>query len=165
LRYEHGDRLVEQDFELTQHAQMEEWAVRLEDPEARSWQYQATLIQTTGGIETTGWIDGHDELLVLGFDAVDVIPVQVSWLVPPPAGGLVAVKIDLAYDDDRLNVHWQHSELIRQGHSGSFTWPIAIRDRRVRSYRYRVTEFRAAVPSEGEWKTSDSTMLVLLPGM
>ncbi|MCA9652718.1 MAG: hypothetical protein KC501_22565, partial [Myxococcales bacterium] len=66
---------------------------------------------------------------------------------------------------DRLNVHWQHSELIRPGHTGSFTWSIAIRDRRLRGYRYRVTEYRATGPSEGEWKPSDSTMLVLLPGM
>lgn len=164
LRYEHGNRVQEDMLELTRHAQLEEWAVRLEDPQHRAWSYQATLVETSGAIETTDWVEGKDQLLILGVQAVDVIPVQVTWLVPLPAGSLLAVKVDMAYDDERLGVHWEHSELIRSGHAGSFTWSIAIKDPKVRSYRYRVTEYHTTGPKEGQWQTSDTKSLVLLPG-
>ncbi|MFO0637016.1 MAG: hypothetical protein U0168_29650 [Nannocystaceae bacterium] len=163
LRYEHGNRLVEQPVELVRHAQLFEWAVRLEDASARDWQYQATLIETSGAIRTIDWTDGKNDRLILGVQAVDVIPVTVTWLVPPPAGGLLAVKVDLEYTDPGNDVRWEHSELIRGDHSGTFTWAIAVKDASVRSYRYRVTEFRATGATEGQWQESNATALVLLP--
>ncbi len=163
LRYVHGERAVEQAFELVRHAQMVEWAVRLENPDERKWQYQATLIETSGAIRTIDWTDGKGDRLILGVQAVDVVPVTVTWLAVPPASGLLAVKIDLAYDDERNDVHWEHSELIRQDHTGQFTWSIAIKDDDLRSYRYRVTEYRATGATEGAWKEETTTALVLLP--
>lgn len=163
LRYEHGDRVVEQPLELKDHAEIKEWAVRLEDPNERNWRYEATLIKNSGDIDSIPWRDGKNEQIILGVQAVDVIPVQVTWLMPLPAGDLVAVKIDLLYEDETNEVRWSRSELIRQGHSGTFAWPIAIKDERNKTYRYKVTEFRQTV-KEGPWQESDAQMLVLLPG-
>mgnify|MGYP001594144439 CR=1 FL=1 len=161
LRYEHGNRVVEETRELTTHAQMEEWAVRLENPSVREWKYQAILIKKSGDIDTTDWIDGPGNQLILGVRAVDVIPVQVVWLIPP-AGDTIAVKIDLRYIDAANGVRWEQSELIRGQHSGEFTWSIAIADSKKRSYDYRVTEFtRSSGAKEGPWTPSDQTMLVL----
>jgi hypothetical protein len=161
LRYEQGNRVVEETRELTTHAQMEEWAVRLEDPAVREWKYQATLIKKSGDIDTTDWVDGKDNQLILGVRAVDVIPVQVTWLIPP-SGDTIAIKIDLRYIDTENGVRWDRSELIRGQHPGDFLWSIAIADAKKRSYEYRVTEFtRSGGAKEGPWKPSDDTMLVL----
>ncbi len=162
LRYENGNRLVENDFEFTEHAQTQEWAVRLEDPEARAWQYQATLIKKTGDIDNIDWTDGEGNQLILGVKAVDVIPVQVTLLVPP-AGDLLAVKIDLHYEDRQNGVDWKHSELIRGEHTGAFSWPIAIVNPRLRTYTYKVTEFHRAGQKEGPLTESSDSQLVLLP--
>ena len=161
LRYEQGNRVVEEPLELTTHAEMKEWAVRLEDPTVREWTYQATLIKKSGDIDTTEWLEGKDNQLILGVRAVDVIPVQVTWLIPP-AGDTLAVKIDLRYIDTANGVRWERSELIRGQHSGDFRWSIAIVDPKKRSYDYRVTEFtRSSGAKEGPWTPSDQTMLVL----
>jgi len=165
LRYEHENRIVEDNFELTEHAQLEEWAVRLEDPRQRAWKYQATLIKKTGDIDTIEWTDGEEDQLILGLDdIVDVLPVQVTWLMLPPAGELIAVKIDLEYEDEPNQIRWDHSELIRGEHPGDFMWSIPIKDPAKRTYRYKVTEFRQSGPQEGEWRESDTKQLVLLPG-
>lgn len=161
LRYEQGNRVVEEPLELTTHAEMKEWAVRLEDPTVREWTYQATLIKKSGDIDTTEWLEGKDNQLILGVRAADVIPVQVTWLIPP-AGDTLAVKIDLRYIDTANGVRWERSELIRGQHSGDFRWSIAIVDPKKRSYDYRVTEFtRSSGAKEGPWTPSDQTMLVL----
>jgi len=164
LRHEHGNRVVEDAFELTRHAQLEEWAVRLEDPGDRGWKYQATLIKRSGDIDTIDWKDGKGERLILGIKAEDVIPVQVTWLMPPPAGDLIAVKIDLEYEDDGNDLRWDHSELIRGDHPGTFNWAIPIMNEDLRTYRYRVTEFRQTGAQEGPWLETNTTSLVLLPG-
>lgn len=164
LRYVHANRTVEQDFELTEHAQMEVWSVRLEDPDQRDWSYQTTAIKRSGDIDTIDWTPGEDSQLILGVKAVDVIPVQVTWLMVPPAAGLLAVKVDMEYDDDANDLHWPHSELIREGHGGSFIWSIPIRDPAKRQYRYRVTQFTESGMDEGPWKESSEQSLVLLPG-
>ena len=164
LRYEHGNRLVEQPLELTTHAQIEEWAVRLEDPTAREWKYEATLVKKSGDIDTVPWTNGKSDQLILGVQAVDVLPIQVAWLVVPPDGNLLAVKIDLLYEDERSGLRWDHSELIRQGHTGSFLWSVPIADAKKRTYRYRVTEFpKGGGQKESPWQESDTEMLVLLP--
>jgi len=161
LRYEGGNRVVEEERELITHAQLEEWAVRLEDPAQRGWKYQATMIKTSGDIDTTpDWVDGKGTQLILGVRAVDVLPVQVTWLIPP-AGDTLAIKIDLRYIDTDNGVRWDHSELIRGTHALDFTWSIAIADAKKRSYEYRVTVFTRAGAQEGQWTTSDETMLVL----
>jgi hypothetical protein len=161
LRYEHANRAVEEVRELVAHAQMEEWAVRLEDPAFRDWQYMATLIKKSGDIDTIDWTDGRSNQLILGVRAVDVIPVQVTWLIPP-SGDLMAVKIDLRYADEANGVSWTHSELIRGTHPGDFAWSIAIADAKKRSYQYRVTQFtRSSGAKEGAWTDSSETMLVL----
>lgn len=162
LRYEHGNRVIEQPFTLKDHAEIKEWAVRLEDPAQRNWRYEATLVKRSGDIDTIAWRDGKNEQLILGVQAVDVIPVQVTWLMPLPSADLIAVKIDLMYEDPDNGVRWTKSELIRQGHSGTFAWPIAIKDERKRSYRYKVTEFRQSGPQERQVQESDSEQLVLL---
>jgi hypothetical protein len=162
LQYEQGSRVVEERFALKDHAEIKEWAVRLEDPAQRAWRYEATLIKKSGDIDSIAWKDGVGQQLILGVQAVDVVPVQVTWLMPLPAADLVAVKIDLLYEDQDNGVRWSRSELIRQGHSGTFAWPIAIKDERKRAYRYRVTEFRPGGPKEREWQDSDSEQLVLL---
>ncbi len=163
LRYEHGDRVVEQLLELKDHAEIKEWAVRLEDPNQRNWRYQATLIKNSGDIDNIPWTDGKNEQLILGVQAVDVIPVEITWLLVPPAADLMAVKIDLLYEDAPNEVRWDRSELIRQGHTGMFTWSIPIKDASHRNYRYRVTEFRASGQRQGPWLESDEEKLVLLP--
>ena len=160
LRYEHGNRIVEEVRELITHAQMEEWAVRLEDPAYREWKYMATLIKKSGDIDTVDWTDGKSNQLILGVRAVDVIPVQVTWLIPP-SGDTLAVKIDLRYVDEPNGVLWTHSELIRGTHPGDFTWSIAIADAKKRSYEYRVTEYKRSGAQEGSWTESSETMLVL----
>lgn len=162
LRYQHGNRLVEEPFEFTEHAEMKEWAVRLEDPAARDWQYQATLIKRSGDIDTVDWTDGEENQLILGVRATDVIPVQVTWLIPP-AGDLLAVKVDLRYEDSRNGVEWKHSEVIRGEHTGAFVWSIAIVDPRLQTYQYKVTEFHRSGQKEGDWQDSTETQLVLLP--
>jgi hypothetical protein len=164
LKYEHGERLVERVIDLKQHAQLEEWAVRLEDPAQRAWQYQFTAVKRSGDIDTSDWLDGEDDQLILGVKAADVIPVEVSWLVVPPASDLLAVRVEMRYLTDRDEVQWQHTEVIRAGHAGNFTWSIPITDLTRRSYQYRVTEFRASGASEGQWQTSDVRALILLPG-
>ena len=162
LRYEHGNRLVEEAFEFTQHAQMEEWAVRLEDPDQRAWQYQATLIKKAGDIDTIDWTDGTGNQLIVGVRAVDVIPVQVTWLIPP-TGDVLAVKVDLRYEDRQNGVDWKHSELIRGEHTGVFAWPIAIVNPKLQTYQYKVTEFHRSGQKEGPWVDSSEIQLVLLP--
>lgn len=165
LRYADGNRLVDESFELKAHAESRDWSVRLEDPAARAWRYEATLVKKSGDIDHLDWRDGSDELLVLGVRAVDVIPVQVNWLLVPPAGELLAVKIDLLYEDPANDLRWTRSELIRPGHTGSFDWAVPIRDPARRGYRYRVTEFPAAgAPREGAWIDASDQMLVLVPG-
>jgi len=164
LRYDHGDRLVEDEITLTDHAQMEEWAVRLEDPEARAFSWKATSIKRSGDIDTTEWAEAEADQIILGLQAVDVIPVNVTWLMTPLPEGLMAVKVDLEYADEDNDLAFQHSELIRGDHPGSFTWSIPIRDPRRTTYRYRVTEFRATGAEEGEWREETTKQLVLLPG-
>ncbi len=163
LRYEHGNRVVEQAFELKDHAEMKEWAVRLEDPDARDWTYEATLVKKSGDIDTIARREGKNDQVILGVQATDVIPVEVAWLVPPPAGDLLAVKIDLTYVDEPNGLRWTRSELIRAGHSGTFTWSIPIKDARRTAYKYKVTEFRATGQKEMPWQDADTTMLVLMP--
>ena len=164
LRYEHANRIVEQPMVLTKHAEIQEWVVRLEDPAARDWRYEATLVKKSGDIDRIEWTDGRNEQLILGVQAVDVMQVQVNWLMVPPAGDLLAVKIDLLYEDTPNDLRWTRSELIRAGHPGVFTWTVPIRDTRRRGYRYQVTEFRATGATPGAWTDADTTVLVLLPG-
>jgi hypothetical protein len=154
--------VVEELFTLKDHAEIKEWAVRLEDPAQRDWTYEATLIKKSGDIDSVPWKEGKNEQLILGVQAVDVIPVQVTWLIPLPAGDLIAIKVDLVYEDTDNSVRWTHSELIRQGHSGTFAWPLAIKDERKRTYRFKVTEFHTNGAREREWQDSDSEQLVLL---
>lgn len=160
LRYEDGNRVEEDARDLTTHAQMEEWAVRLEDPERRQWSYQATLIKASGDIDTIDWTEGKENQLILGVRAVDVIPVQVTWLIPP-SGDTLAVKIDLRYVDESKGVRWEHSELIRGQHPGDFKWSVAIADVKKRGYEYRVTQFLRSGAQEEPWKPTTDTMLVL----
>jgi len=167
LRYEDENRIVETEEPLrfTEHAQIQEWSVRLEDPDRRAWQYRATLIKKSGDIDTVDWTDGpENDQLILGEPAVEVISVEVTWLMPPPMLDLLAVKVDLMYEDERNHVRWEKSELIREGHSGVFTWSIPVQDPNLRRYRYRVSEFRATGRTEGEWREDDTTKLVLIPG-
>jgi hypothetical protein len=163
LRYEQANRIVEQPFELKNHADVFDWAVRLEDPEARDWKYQATLIKKSGDVDTIPWTEGKDDVLILGIKAVDVLPVQVAWLIPLPVGDVIAAQVDLAYDDDPNRLHWTHSELIRQGHAGTFNWSVPILDAARRSFRYRVTEFRTTGRKELPWQDSDNLLVVLAP--
>jgi hypothetical protein len=164
LRYEQDNRVVETPYTLRQHAQIEEFAVRLEDPAQRAWTYSATLVKKTGDVDTIAWTPGKNDRVIFGVQAVDVIPLEVAWLVPPPAGNLIAVKIDLLYEDRDNDVRWEKSELIRAGHSGTFRWPIAIKDASKRTYRFRVSEFaQNGTRKESPWQDSDTQMLVLLP--
>ena len=59
LRYEHANRIVTQPYTLTEHAEMKDWTVRLEDPAQRKWTYNATLIKKSGDIDTIDWKDGE----------------------------------------------------------------------------------------------------------
>ncbi|MEA5451771.1 hypothetical protein VB780_24555 [Leptolyngbya sp. CCNP1308] len=165
LRYEHDNRIVEDDFDLINHAQLEEWSVRLEDPNHRTWQYQATLIKKSGDIDIIEWTEGNaDGLLTVGVRAVDVIPVQVTLLVPP-AGDLLAVKVELRYEDAANNLLWDYAMLLRGTDQPDFTWSIPILDPQIKSYRYRVTEFyRSTGMRQGEWIEHSGTSLELIPG-
>ncbi|PSN19394.1 hypothetical protein C7271_07505 [filamentous cyanobacterium CCP5] len=165
LRYEHENRIVETDFDLTDHAQFQEWSVRLEDPDHRDWQYQATLVKKSGDIDVIDWTEGDPSgLLTLGVKAVDVIPVQVILLVPP-SGDLLAVKVELRYEDERNGLLWEHAELFRSADALDFTWSIPIQDPQLRRYQYRVTEFhRTTGMSQGEWTEHSGTSLELIPG-
>ncbi|MGE0320333.1 MAG: hypothetical protein AB7I44_19645 [Hyphomicrobiaceae bacterium] len=160
LKYEHANRVVEETFELRNHAEMKNWAVRLEDAAHREWQYQATLVKKAGDIDTIEWTDGEGGQLILGVQAADVIPVQVT-LLDLPSGDFQAVKVDLQYEDRLNGVDWRRSELIRGDHSGMFDWPIAIVNPRLRAYRYKVTEFHRSGRKETDWIESSETQLVL----
>jgi len=163
LRYEQADRVVEQPLELRNHADVFDWAVRLENPAERDWTYQATLIKRSGDIDNIPWTDGKNEQLILGVRAVDVLQIQVAWLIQLPAGDLIAVKVDTVYDDAPNGVHWVHSELIRQGHSGMFTWVVPIMDATKRAFQYKVTEFRSTGQKEMPWLPCEDLTLVLMP--
>lgn len=164
LRYEQDSRVVETPFTLTRHAQIEEWPVRLEDPTQRNWQYQATLVKKSGDIDTIPWTPGKNERVILGVQAVDVVKLQVAWLVPPPTPALIAAKIDLQYVDEANGVRWEKSQLIRGADTSAFEWPIPIKDAARRTYRYRVTEFAPnGQRRESPWQDADTEMLVLLP--
>jgi len=163
LRYEQANRVVEQPFELKNHADVYDWAVRLENPAARAWKYQATLIKKSGDIDTVPWTDGKDDLLILGMKAADVLQVQVAWLIPLPVGDLIAAKVDLEYVDRDNQLTWTKSELIRQGHPGTFTWAVPIKDASKRDFRYKVTEFRATGQKELPWQPWSDLLLVLTP--
>ena len=165
LKYDQNNRVVEEEFEFTEHAQIKDWAVRLEDPALNQWQYKLLILKKSGDIDSVDWQDGPESnLLILGVEAKEIIPVHVTWLMPPPMGDLLAVKIDMEYIDEDNDIHWKHAELIRAGHPGDFIWKIFINDIKKTTYRYRVTEFRAAGPSQGEWQENNTTELVLLPG-
>lgn len=163
LFYEQDNRTVENQYELTAHAQIEQWEVRLEDTEARDWRYEATIVGANGSV-TTLQEPGVGSQLVLGVQAVDVIPVHVTWLTPIEASGLLAVKIDFEYEDDRNDLQYSHSQLLREGDELRFKWSIPIKNEDLRTYRYRVTEFRSTGQVEGEWRETTDTELVLLPG-
>ena len=137
LHYEQADRVVEQPLELKNHADIFDWAVRLENPAERGWKYQVTMIKRSGDIDNIAWTDGKDDQLILGIQAADVLQIQVAWLIPLPVGDLIAVKVDTVYDDPRNGLHWVHSELIRQGHSGMFTWVVPILDVKKRGFQYQ----------------------------
>jgi len=162
LRYE--PRGIETPFELTKHAQIEEWAVRLEDPAQRDWKYEATLVKKSGDIDTIPWTAGKNERVIFGVQAVDVVKLQVAWLVPPPTATLIAAKVDLQYEDEANGVRWEKSQLIRGADTATFDWAIPIKDATKRTYRYRVTEFAPnGTKRETPWQESDTQMLVLLP--
>lgn len=164
LRYEHAHRVLENSFELVGHAALQDWVVRLEDPARRAWRYQATSIKRGGNIETIPWTDGDGEQLILGVRAVNVLRIQVNWLVPLAEGDLRAVKVDFEYDDAGTDTHWKRSELIRPGHTGTFEWVVPIRTANARSYRYKVTEFpKLGTPRETPWQSTTEQNLVLLP--
>ena len=164
LRYEQDSRVIETPFDLRSHAQIEEWAVRLEDPAQRAWQYQATLIKKNGDIDTIPWTPGKNERVIFGVQAVDVIKLQIAWLLPPPTPSLIAAKIDLQYADEANSVRWEKSQLVRGADTASFEWAIPIKDATRRGYRYRVTEFAPnGQRKEGPWQDDETQMLVLLP--
>ena len=96
--------------------------------------------------------------------AVDVIPIEVSWLGPlPGTADLLAVKVDLLYEDEPNRVKWAKSELMRQGHTGTFKWAIAIKDARNRTYSCKVTEFRSTGQREQTWRQTEEQILVIVP--
>jgi hypothetical protein len=109
------------------------------------------------------WTDGKDDLLILGMKAADVLQVQVAWLIPLPVGDLIAAKVDLEYVDRDNQLTWTKSELIRQGHPGTFTWAVPIKDASKRDFRYKVTEFRATGQKELPWQPWSDLLLVLTP--
>jgi len=161
MRYEDGGRVVERDFDFTETGQEAEFSVRLEHPDRRKYTYRTLLMSNTGMIDVVDFQEGTAAQLVIGFRAAEVIPVNIACLQQVPSGSLLAVKVDLEYSDPDSEIHWAHSELIRQGHTGSFQWFLAIRDRTKRKYRYRVTAYRATGPEELPWTESSETWLVL----
>jgi len=164
LTYEHGERKIEETFHLSGHAAIQEWAVRLEDPAARAWTWQAVLVSNSGSIEEVPPKPGQGTNLIVGFPAKKVQEVVITLLKPLPMGDVLAMKLELEYRDDANNVFWERDLLFQEGGEATATWFIALKDPTRTTYRYRVTLNRAAEAAEGPWLESESRQLVLFPG-
>lgn len=162
LGYTDAARSVVKDLELTAHAQIIDWEVRLEDPNRRTWTHEVTKMRKDGGIEASPSTETDGTRLVVGVPARDIISVEVTWL-GTIGGDLRALRVEMDYDDERNDVHWDHTELMMEGHVGKFSWAIPIEDVERRSYRYRLTFFRTTeAPVPGEWIETDTRSLVLI---
>ena len=164
LGYEHGERRIEETLHLSGHAAIQEWAVRLEDPAARDWTWQAVLVSNSGGIEETPVNKGEDTNLIVGFPAKKVQEVDITLLAALPMGDVIGVKLELEYRDDANGVFWERDFLFRQGVEPTATWFIAQKDPAKTTYRHRMTLYRASGATEGPWLESESRQLVLFPG-
>jgi hypothetical protein len=162
--YAHGGRHLQRSVELTTQGQISSWEVLLEDPQARTWSYEVVYIRANGSVEQVGPIETSETQVVLGVSVPDVLPVEVIYLGFWPNPALFAVMVEMEYLDEDNGVHWQRkAELIRQGHPGTFNWTIPLVDPTHRTWRYRVTAFRATGQEQGPWTEQTGKTLVLMP--
>lgn len=131
------------------------WAVHLENPKHRDYQYQVIVTYNDGSSSQGDWTPGQEGTVLVGDVASKMLSIQVvtTLLDLQSTWKLVIVRLD--YEDPAHNVSQQQILQITAANAATpSTWNVPIKDTSKKSYTYSVQAFGYDTTKT---KTIDST--------
>ena len=160
LRYQDGTYNKDAQFNFKTADEFKKWAVLLQNPRKREFEYKILATFKNGDTQETTWLkrDGDQALPVTVIGPPRLIT-KVSGAVLDYASTPLA-KVDLEYKDPQGSSDVESFSL--QAASDVKTWSIPIREGGPKGYRYKITYFpKDGNPIERQWEATDAELIVV----
>jgi hypothetical protein len=140
------DYEVDGHFVFTDDKQQQTWAVDLQDPALRSYEYKYSIVYKDGLVKSFPakdgeWLEGEPGFITVGEKytlAVQLFPTLLTF--PDHAK---VVEVDLSYDDDKNAIHRDDSFVFSKDAATPRTWRVRGVEGGPRTYAYDIKYYAA----------------------
>lgn len=142
LRYDDPENGVHEEgsfiLDPTNLAAVQVWSVPIKDPSRRRYAYSQTLLDTSGNLSQTGWIEDDRSTLPVGEVYARRWEIRPELIGPPLAdSGVERIKLRLHYAHAASGYTDEKEELFAAPGKGE-SWLLQLRDPAARDYTYEV---------------------------
>lgn len=160
LRYQDGTYNRDTQFNFKTVDEFKKWAVLLQNPRKREFEYRILATFKNGDTQETTWLKRE------GDQALPVTVIGPPRLITKVSGAVLdyastpLVKVDLDYKDPQGSSDVESFSL--QAATDIKTWSIPIREGGPKGYRYKITYFPKDGNSvERQWEATDAELIVV----
>ena len=160
LRYQDGTYNKDTQFNFKTVDEFKKWAVLLQNPRKREFEYKILATFKNGDTQETAWLKREgDQALPVTVVGPPRLTTKISGAVLDYASTPL-VKVDLEYKDPQGSSDVESFSL--QTATDVKTWSIPIREGGSKGYRYKITYFpKDGNPVERPWESTEAELIVI----